>query len=140
MSWSHVKKAKKISIFTTWVFKYKFNNDDYLLKHKARLCVRKNFQQTKQDVYAATLIIRIFRALMIIVIVFELSIRQYDAVNAFANNDIDEFIYCKSFDDWKKTLNVFFFYWKHFTIWSNHRRYDINIYRSFSINWDWNKC
>ena len=36
---------------------------------------------------------------MIIVIVFELNTRQYDAINAFANNDIDEFIYYKSFDD-----------------------------------------
>ena len=43
VSWSHAKKTKKISIFITWVFKYKFDNDDYLLKHKTRLCARKDF-------------------------------------------------------------------------------------------------
>ena len=75
MFWSHVKKAKKTFIFTTWVFKYKFDNDDYLMKHKIRLCARKNLQQTKQNVYAVTLIIKIFRAFMIIIIVFDLNIR-----------------------------------------------------------------
>ena len=35
-----------------------------------------------------------------------MNIRQYDAINVFANNDIDEFTYCKSFDDWKKTYNI----------------------------------
>ena len=39
---------------------------------------------------------------MIIVIVFNLNIRQYDAVNAFVNNNIDEYIYCKSSDEWKE--------------------------------------
>ena len=51
---------------------------------------------------------------MIIIIVFELSIRQYDAINVFANNDINEFTYCKSFDDWKKINNVLFFLLKTF--------------------------
>ena len=39
---------------------------------------------------------------MIIVIVFNLNTRQYNAVNVFVNNNIDEFIYCKSSDEWKK--------------------------------------
>ena len=108
ISWNHAKNAKKTSIFITWIFKYKFDNENYLIKHKIRLCVREDFQQIEQNVYATTLIIRIFRALMIIVTIFELSTRQYDAVNVFANNDIDEFIYCKSFDDWKETNNVLF--------------------------------
>ena len=81
------------------MFKYKFNYKSYLIKHKTRLCARENFQQTKQNVYATTLIIKIFRTFMIIIIVFELSIRQYDAINAFANNDIDELTYCNPFDD-----------------------------------------
>ena len=59
-SWSHVKKTKKISIFITWMFKYKFNDKNYLIKHKIWLYVRENFQQTKQNVYATTLIIKIF--------------------------------------------------------------------------------
>ena len=109
ISWNHVKQAKKISISITWIFKYKFDNENYLIKHKIRLCARENFQQIEQDVYAVTLAIRIFRALMIIITVFDLSTRQYDAVNVFANSDIDEFIYCKSSDEWKKTSNVLLF-------------------------------
>lgn len=96
----HAIDAKCTPIPTTWVFKYKFDNEGYLIKHKARLCVRGDLQRTDQDVYAATLAIRIFRALMAIVAAFNLSTRQYDAVNAFANSDIDEPVYCKPPDGW----------------------------------------
>ncbi|KAG6995781.1 hypothetical protein G7Y79_00042g078860 [Physcia stellaris] len=34
--WHHAKNAGKTSIPTTWVFKYKFDNEGYLVKHKAR--------------------------------------------------------------------------------------------------------
>ena len=88
------------------MFKYKFDNEGYLIKHKARLCARGDLQQTEQDVYAATLAIRIFRALIAIVTAFGLSTRQYDAVNAFANSDIDEPTYCKPPDGWKGTYNI----------------------------------
>lgn len=95
------KAAARVPIPTTWVYKYKFDNEGYLIKHKARLCARGDLQQTNQDVYAATLAIRIFRALMAIVTAFNLDTRQYDAVNAFANSDIDEPTYCKPPDGWK---------------------------------------
>ena len=104
--WKHAKEAGRTPIPTTWVFKYKFDNEGYLVKHKARLCARGDLQQTEQDVYAATLAIRIFRALMAIVTAFGLSTRQYDAVNAFANSDIDEPTYCKPPDGWTGTYNV----------------------------------
>ena len=84
------------------MFKYKFDTENYLIKHKARLCAKENLQQTDQDVYVVTLAIKIFRALMTIVVVFDLKTRQYDAINVFVNSEIDEFIYCKSSDDWKK--------------------------------------
>lgn len=106
VSWTHAKEAGKTPIPTTWVFKYKFDNEGYLVKHKARLCARGDLQQTDQDVYAATLALRIFRALMAIVTAFGLATRQYDAVNAFANSDIDEPTYCKPPDGWKGTRNV----------------------------------
>jgi hypothetical protein len=38
-----------------WVFTYKFDTDGYLLKFKARICVRGDLQATDQDTYAATL-------------------------------------------------------------------------------------
>lgn len=95
-SYDEAKTANKIPIPTTWVFKYKFDNEGYLLKHKARLCARGDLQHTDQDVYAATLAIKIFRAIMAIVTAFGLKTRQYDAVNAFANSDIDEPTYIKT--------------------------------------------
>jgi hypothetical protein len=81
------------------IFKYKFDEDDYLIKYKARLVIRDNMQQINQNTYAATLIARIFRVLMILIAAFDLETRQYDAVNAFANSSINELIYCRSSDD-----------------------------------------
>ena len=95
------------------MFKYKFDIEEYLIKYKIRLCARKNLQQTNQNVYAVILIIRIFKTFMIIVIVFNLNTRQYNAINAFVNSDIDEFIYCKLFDEWKE-VNVLFLLLKAF--------------------------
>ena len=37
-------------------FKYKFNSNGYLQKLKARLCVRKDLQITKEETYTATLV------------------------------------------------------------------------------------
>ena len=44
---------------------------------------------------------------MIIVVVFDLKTRQYDAINVFVNSEINEFIYCKSSDDWKRINELF---------------------------------
>ena len=77
----------------TWVFKYKFDTDGFLLKHKARLCVRGDLQKTDKDTYAATLALKTFRALMALTAAFDLEARQYDAVNAFLNSTINELIY-----------------------------------------------
>ena len=74
-----------------WVFKYKFDTDGYLVKFKARICVRGDLQiSTRETNYAATLAVRVFRALMAITAAFDLDIIQLDAVNAFLNSIIDE--------------------------------------------------
>jgi hypothetical protein len=39
---SWVKKANQSRIFFIWVFKYKFDIDDYLKKFKTRLCIKNN--------------------------------------------------------------------------------------------------
>lgn len=88
------------AIPTMWVFKYKFDQDGFLAKYRARLCARGDLQRTQQDTYAATLAARIFRALMAIVAAFDLETRQYDAINAFANSPIDEITYCRPPDGW----------------------------------------
>src|SRR5271169_3715636 len=46
-----------------------------------------------QDNYAATLAARVFRALMAVAAYFDLEMRQFDAVNAFTNSNIDEEVY-----------------------------------------------
>jgi Reverse transcriptase (RNA-dependent DNA polymerase) len=79
-----------------WVFTYKFDSDGYLLKFKARLCVRGDLQVTEQDTYAATLAARTFRALLAIAAAFDLEIRQYDVINAFTNSELNEEIYCQA--------------------------------------------
>jgi len=45
--------------------------------------------------YAATLAAKLFRALMAIIAIFDLNCWQGDAINAFANNIIDEVMYIK---------------------------------------------
>src|SRR5208282_6861606 len=78
-----------------WVFTYKFDQDGFLLKHKARLVARGDLQYTAEDTYAATLAAQTFRAVMAIVGAFDLDIRQYDAVNAFANALLTNPIACQ---------------------------------------------
>ena len=73
-----------------WIFKYKFDTDGYLVKFKARACVRGDLQTSYTDNYAATLAVKVFRALMAIAAAFDLEIIQLDVVNAFLNSDIDE--------------------------------------------------
>jgi hypothetical protein len=69
-----VEKANQSRILLIWMFKYKFNINDYLKKFKTRLCVKNDLQSINQNTYAITLIVKTFRALMIISIVFNLEI------------------------------------------------------------------
>jgi reverse transcriptase-like protein len=74
------------------VFKYKYDTDGYLVKFKARICVRGDLQITRDNNYAATLAVRVFRALMALAAAFDLEILQLDAVNAFLNSKLAEHI------------------------------------------------
>jgi hypothetical protein len=79
-----------------WVFTYKFDEDGYLVKYKARLVIRGDLHNSKyNETYAATLAARIFRALMGIAAYFDLDILQFDAINAFTNAYLDELVYMK---------------------------------------------
>jgi hypothetical protein len=76
-----------------WVFTYKFDQDGFLVKHKARICVRGDLQVTMAETRATTLAARIFRFLMAIIAAFGLEMRQYDVVNAFINAHLQETVY-----------------------------------------------
>ncbi|KAK1912880.1 hypothetical protein P3342_004816 [Pyrenophora teres f. teres] len=81
-----------------WVFTYKFNEDGYLLKYKARLVVRGDLQEQYGDTYAATLAARLFRALMALACAFNLKAMQYDVPNAFLNANMDRTLYVRTPD------------------------------------------
>ena len=69
--------------------------------------VRGNQQQDNaQDVYAAILAFKVFKALMAIVAAFGLKTRQLDAINAFLNAHNDEPIYCFLHDSFKLRKKV----------------------------------
>jgi hypothetical protein len=92
-TFSLIEKANQLRISLKWVFKYKFDIDDYLKKFKTRLCVKNDLQKTNQNIYTITLIAKTFRVLMINSTVFNLKISQYDVVNAFINSEINEELY-----------------------------------------------
>jgi hypothetical protein len=62
---SWVKKANQSRILFIWVFKYKFDTNDYLKKFKTRLCVKSDFQSTNQNIYAITLIVKILKTVTV---------------------------------------------------------------------------
>ena len=95
VDYDHATTNGKKPIPTRWVFKYKFDDQGFFLKYRARLCARGDLQKTATDTYAATLAARIFRALMALIAAFDLETRQFDAINAFANSPIDEPTYCR---------------------------------------------
>jgi hypothetical protein len=99
---SWVKKANQSRISFIWVFKYKFDTDDYLKKFKTRLCVKNDLQSTNQNIYAITLIAKTFRVLIIVSTVFDLKIWQYDVVSVFINNEIDEKLYNESSNEFSR--------------------------------------
>jgi hypothetical protein len=57
------------------MFKYKFDIDNYFKKFKTRLCVKNDFQSIDQNTYVITLIVKKFRVLIIISIVFDFEIQ-----------------------------------------------------------------
>jgi hypothetical protein len=71
--------------------------------------IRKDLQMidNAQNVYAATLTSKVFRMLMIMMIVYRLKTRQLNAVNAFLNAINDETIYCYMLDENKQSEKVF---------------------------------
>jgi hypothetical protein len=78
-----------------WVFTSKFGPDGFLQKHKARICIRGDLQQThpNKNFYAATLAAKSFRVLAFITAAFDLEAQHFDAVNSFTNGHLEEPIF-----------------------------------------------
>ncbi|KAJ3454841.1 hypothetical protein MRS44_013441 [Fusarium solani] len=91
----------------TWAFKYKVDQNGYVTKFKARLCVRGDQQpQNNLDTYAATLAARTFRAIMAITACFDLETRQLDAKNAFPHACLDEEVYVWEPPGWPTIMGI----------------------------------
>jgi hypothetical protein len=87
-------KTKHQVLPLRWVFTYKTDGNGYLVKFKARICVRGDLQKlTLEDTRAATLAARTFRTMMALAAAFDLEIWQCDAINAFLNSYLDETVY-----------------------------------------------
>ena len=73
-----------------WVFTYKFDQDGYLVKFKAHICVRGDLETISyEEKRAATLAARTVRMIFVLVAAFDLDLRQRDAVTAFLNSKLD---------------------------------------------------
>jgi hypothetical protein len=87
-----------------WVFAYKFDEDGYLYKFKARLVVRGDLQQNYGNTYAATLAAKIFRCLIALAAAFDLELYQYDVLNVFLNAEIDQATYVRCPEGYESEL------------------------------------
>jgi len=98
-SWIEVDKSDASGhqiLDCMWVYLYKFDKHGRFQKCKARLVVRGDQQAIgSEETYAATLAGRSFRALIAIAARFDLELKQFDAVNAFVNADLDEVVYMR---------------------------------------------
>ncbi|KAJ9481139.1 hypothetical protein VN97_g12361 [Penicillium thymicola] len=70
-----------------WVFNYKFDSDGYLVKLKARICVRGDLQKLFTASYPRC---PYGPPVLALVVAFDLDTHQFDAVNAFLNSTLDE--------------------------------------------------
>lgn len=92
-TWDIVEVPQDIFIVPTkWVFSYKFDDNGYVVRYKARLCVRGDLQHRYGDIgntRALTLATRTFRFMMALAAAFDLDIDQMDVTNAFLHALVD---------------------------------------------------
>ena len=100
--------ASSKTLSLKWVFIYKFDENNYLIKFKARICVHKDLQNsTKLDIYTIILIARALHVLMIIIAAFNSEAVQWDAVNIFTNSILEkESVYTNYLKEFKKVSKI----------------------------------
>jgi len=121
---SHFTASSK-TLLLKWVFIYKFDKNDYLIKFKARICVHKDLQNSAElDIYAAMLAARALHVLMTITAAFDLEAVQWNAVNIFTNSILEKdsiYIDCsKEFEKESKIwllLHALYRLWISFLLW-----------------------
>jgi hypothetical protein len=79
-----------------WVFTYKFNEDGYYIKAKARLVVRGDLQpRSEEENRATTASARVLQMITVLMAMYDLDSKQRDAVNAFLNAVLYEPVYTR---------------------------------------------
>jgi hypothetical protein len=69
-----------------WVFTYKFDEDGYYVKAKARLVVHGDQQpRSKEENRAITTSARVLRMITVLMAMYNLDLKQQDAINTFPN-------------------------------------------------------
>lgn len=124
-TWKIIEKRENLTLISLkWIFIYKNNSDDYLIKYKIRLIVRDDLQKMNdQNVYAVTLVFKIIKILMVLIIAFGLKTWQLNAINAFLNAENDEVVYCHMSNEYKqhqkilKILKILYDQRKSFLLW-----------------------
>ena len=95
-TFERVKGYKGHQIPLKWVWTYKLDEDGWLDRFKARLCVRGDLQlPTIQDTYAATLAYKVLRAFCALIAAYDLNTMQFDVVNAFPHAELNHDVYCR---------------------------------------------
>ena len=93
-TWSVVNRPTGVQVVPLkWVYSYKFDDNGYIGKFKARICVRSDLQRRVVDLVnnrALTLAARTFRFMMALACAFDLEMSQMDMSNAFLNAEIPE--------------------------------------------------
>ncbi len=77
-TWKIVDKRDDYKLISLkWIFIYKSDSNDFLIKYKARIVIRDDLQKVDnaQKMYAATLASKIFRMMMTLIADFHFKIR-----------------------------------------------------------------
>ena len=64
------------------------------------------FQTTHENIYAAILIAKIFKIVIIIITAFDIKIHQFDAINAFINSKFNEKNFMNALKNFVNQINV----------------------------------
>jgi hypothetical protein len=79
-----------------WVFTYKFDEDGYYIKAKARLVVCGDLQpRSEEENHATTALARVLQIIIVLIAIYDLDSKQQDAVNAFLNTILYKPVYTR---------------------------------------------
>ena len=80
-----------------WAYTYKFDKVEWFTKYKVKFII-KGDQQKKingMDIYAAILVGRNFKVLLVIIVKFNLELHQYNIINTFIYTKLNKVVYIR---------------------------------------------